>query len=169
MINGITFDEQTISAANMGHFMNVFSGHQSGVTQGCEITNDANNMYISAGYFLIMGRQVQIVGNQAVPLESVDSGGLYCVVVFEIDLSKVNTESSFLQGTIKTLTSASAYPVPTQEDIDDAGTVYQYPLARYHVTSSGVDNFTNLTNEVDVDWVPASKFRLVGTTLYIDE
>ena len=169
MINGITFDEQTITAANMAHFMNVFSGHQNGVTQGCEITSDANNLYIAPGYFLIHGRQVQIVGTQTVPLEHVDSGALYCLVVFEIDLTKTNTETSFLQGTIRTLTSASAYPAPTQEDLDDGGTVYQYPLARYHVTSSGVDNFTDRTGSVDVDWIPASKLRLVGTTLYIDE
>lgn len=169
MINGITFDEQTITAANMGHFMNVFSGKQTGVTQGCEITNDTSNMYIAAGYFLIVGRQVQIVGTQTVPFETVDSGGLYCKVVFEIDLTKTNTESSFLQGTIKTLTSASAYPAPTQNDIDNGGTLYQYPLAQYHVTSGGVDSFTDLTSEVDVNWIPASKFRLVGTTLYIDE
>lgn len=168
MINGITFDEQTITAANMAHFMNVFSGHQNGVTQGCEITNDASNLYIAPGYFLIHGRQVQIVGTQTVALERVSSGALYCLVVFEIDLSKTNTETSFLQGTIRTLTSASAYPVPTQEDLDDGGTVYQYPLARYHVTSSGADSFTDLTEDVAVDWMSEGKFRLVGTTLYID-
>lgn len=168
MINGITFDEQTITAANMGHFMNVFSGKQTGITQGCEITSDADNMYIDAGYMLICGRQVQIIGNQTVPLETVDSGELFCMVVFEIDLTKTNTESTFLQGTIKTLSSASAYPVPTQNDLDEGGTLYQYALAKYHATVSGADSFTDLTSDIDAGWMKESKFRLVGTTLYID-
>ena len=168
MIKGITFDEQTISAANMGHFMNVFSGKQTGVTQGCTITNDTTNLYIDAGYFLICGRQVQIIGTQTVPFETVLSGELYCKVVFEIDLTKVNTENDFLQGTIKTLTNSSGYPTVTQDDLDDGGTLYQYEIAKYHVTVSGPDNVTDLTNAISVDWMPESKFRLVGTTLYID-
>ena len=44
MIKGITFDSQQISAANMGHFMNVFSGNQSGITQGCAVTHDSTNI-----------------------------------------------------------------------------------------------------------------------------
>lgn len=168
MIKGITFDEQTISAANMGHFMNVFSGKQTGITQGCEITYDASNLYIASGYMLICGRQVQIVGTQTVPLNTVVSGELYCKVVFEIDLTKTNTEEDFLQGTIKTLTSSSGYPVPTQDDLDEGGTLYQYELASYHVSVSGADSITPLTNDIAVDWMPESKFRLVGTTLYID-
>ena len=169
MIKGITFDEQSISAANMGHFMNVFSGKQTGITQGCAITSDASNLYIAAGYMLICGRQVQIVGNQTVPFLSVASGELFCKIVFQIDLTKTNTESDFLQGTIETLSSASAYPVATKNDLDEGGTLYQFELAQYHVTSSGVDSVVDLTNAVSVDWLPKSKLRLVGTTLYIDE
>ncbi|HAC61272.1 MAG TPA: hypothetical protein DCF66_03780 [Lachnospiraceae bacterium] len=169
MIKGITFDEQTISAANMGHFMNVFSGHQSGVTGGCELTHDTSNMYIGAGYMLISGRQVQIIGTQTIPFVTVASGELYCLTVFQIDLSKTNTESDFLQGTIETLTSSSGYPVPQQDDLDNGGTIYQLPIARYHASVSGVDSFQDMLKNVAVDWLPASKLRLVGTTLYIDE
>lgn len=170
MIKGITFDAQQISAANMGHFMNVFSGKQSGITQGCEITNDASNIYIAPGYLLLKGRQVQIVGTQTVPLQTVVSGELFCKVVFQIDLSKTNTESAFLQGTIETLTSASGYPAVQQDDIDEGGTLYQWPIAQYHVTVSGADSFTDLTNEISVDWISKGKFSLntATNTLTID-
>lgn len=164
MIKGITFDAQQISAANMGHFMNVFSGKQSGVTQGCAVTYDTDNLYIAAGYLLLCGRQVQIIGTQTVPLESVISGELYCKTVFQIDLSKTNTESVFLQGTIETLTSSSGYPAVRQDDIDNGGTIYQWAIAQYHVTVSGADNIVDLTNPVSVDWVSKGNFTLNTST-----
>lgn len=164
MIKGITFDSQQISAANMGHFMNIFSGGQSGITQGCAVTYDANNIYVAPGYLLLKGRQVQIVGTQTIPLETVSTGGLYCMVVFQIDLSKTNTEEIFLQGTIETLTSASGYPTLRQDDIDNGGTIYQWPIARYHVTPSGADSLTDQTEEVAVDWLAKSKLTLNTTT-----
>lgn len=164
MIKGITFDMQQVTAANMGHFMNVFSSYQSGITQGCEVTSDASNLYIAPGYMLLCGRQVQIVGTQTVPLETVASGEQYCVVVFQIDLTKQNTSSVFLQGTIETLTSSSGYPTVTQQDIDDGGTLYQWPIAKYHVTASGADSFTDLTETVDTTWISKGRFSLDTST-----
>lgn len=164
MIKGITFDSQQISAANMGHFMNVFSGKQSGITQGCAVTYDSTNLYLAAGYMLLKGRQVQIVGTQTIPLETVASGELYCKAVFEIDLTKTNTTSSFLQGMIKTLTSSSGYPAVTQQDIDNGGTLYQWPIAQYHVTASGADSVEVLTEACSVDWLSKSKITLNTST-----
>lgn len=164
MIKGITFDEQQISAANMGHFMNVFSGKQSGITQGCEVTYDSDNLYIAEGYMLLSGRQVQIVGTQTVPFLTVISGELFCKTVFQIDLSQTNTESTFLQGTIETLSSSSAYPAVRQDDIDDGGTIFQWPIAQYHVTVSGAENVVDLTNTVSVDWVSKASFTLNTST-----
>lgn len=164
MIKGITFDAQQVTAANMGHFMNVFSGKQSGITQGCAVTSDSSNLYIAPGYLLLCGRQVQIVGTQTVPLQTVATGALYCKVVFQIDLSQSNTESTFLQGTIETLSSASGYPTVQQDDIDNGGTIYQWPIAQYHVTVSGMDSFRDLTGNVQIDWLSKSKFTLNTST-----
>ena len=164
MIKGITFDSQQISAANMGHFMNVFSGKQSGITQGCAITYDSDNLYIAPGYLLLCGRQVQIVGTQTVPLETVVSGELFCKTVFQIELSQTNTTSTFLQGTIETLTSASGYPAVQQDDIDNGGIIYQWPIAQYHVTVSGADSVVDLTESVSVNWIDKSKFTLNTST-----
>ena len=168
MIKGITFDEQDVSAANDGHIYNVLANGATGITQGCTVTNDTTNLYISAGYMLICGRQVQVVSTETVPLETVASGELYCTVVYQIDLTQTNTQNDFLQGSIVTLTNSSGYPAVTQDDLDDGGTLYQYPIARYHVTVGGADNFTDLTTNADITFIKASQFRLVGTTLYID-
>jgi len=168
MIKGITFDEQTVAAANDGHIYNVLAQGETGITQGCNITSDSSNMYIDTGYMLICGRQVQVVSMETVPLETVSSGELYCKVVYQIDLTQTNTENDFLQGSIVTLTNSSGYPAVTQDDLDDGGTLYQYPLAQYHVTVGGADSFTDLTQDADLIFMKASQFRLVGTTLYID-
>lgn len=164
MIKGITFDSQQVSAANFGHLTNVLIEKQSGITQGCEVTNDSANLYMAAGYILLCGRLVQIVGTQTISLETVASGELYCKAVFEIDLTKTNTSSSFLQGTIKTLTSSSGYPSVTQQDIDNGGTLYQWPIAQYHVTANGADSMSVLTNSINVDWISKSKFTLNTST-----
>lgn len=172
MIKGITFDEQTVKAENMAHFMRVFSANSNGITRGCEITSDSDNMYISAGYMLIMGREIQVIGTHTVPLTKVATGEQYCRVVYEIDLSKSNTDEVFNQGTIKTLTSSSGYPELTQQDLEDEPTgVYQLLLAQYHSSTSGIDLFTSKADKVDASWMNEAAFkkhfRLDGTDLYI--
>lgn len=172
MIKGITFDEQTVKAENMAHFMRTFSGDANGITRGCDITSDADNMYIAEGYMLLMGREIQVIGTHTVPLNKVTTGEQYCRVVYEIDLSKSNTDDVFNQGAIKTLTSSTGYPNLTQQDLEDNPTgIYQYLLAQYHSTTSGIDSFTAKTETVDTNWMNEEKFKkhfnLKGTDLYI--
>ena len=160
MIKGITFDEQSISSQDMAHFMRLFSRSQNGATRGCEISHDNNNIYISEGYYLIFGRQIRIVGTQTVPIVSISSGELYCTAVLQIDLSKTNTETEFIQGTIETVTSSSGYPALTQEDLEaNLLGLYQYPIASYHVTVSGIDSFIVKSKEISADWVEAGEFE----------
>lgn len=172
MIKGITFDEQTVTAENMAHLMKAFSGNVSGITRGCEITSDANNMYISEGYMLIQGREVQVIGTHSVSLNKVTAGEQYCRVVYEIDLSNSNTSDAFNQGAIKTLTLSSGYPTLTQQDLEDNPTgVYQFLLAQYHTSPSGIDSFTAKASSIDTSWMNEEAFKkhfsLKGTDLYI--
>lgn len=168
MIRGITFDQQAIKAEDMAHFMRKFSANANGITRGCNITNDSSKMYISEGYMIFQGRQVEIIGTQEVSFETVTTGELYCVVVMEIDLSKSNTETACNQLALKTLTSSSGYPSLTQQDLEDNPTgKYQYELARYRVSTSGMDSFKSSASEVS-ELMPRSAFKLTGTDLYID-
>lgn len=172
MIQGIEFDQQAIKAEDMAHFMRKFSGDANGITRGCAITSDADNMYIAEGYMLIQGRQVKITGTHTVALNKVTTGEQYCRVVVEIDLSKSNTESANNQLSIKTLASSSGYPAVTQQDLEDNPTgTYQYLLAQYHTSTSGVDSFSSTAAEVDTDFMKeadfSNHFKLTGTDLYI--
>lgn len=167
MISGITFDQQAIKAEDMAHFMKAFSSDAVGITRGCEVTSDSSNLYISEGYLLIQGRQIKITGTQTVPFNTVTTGEQYCRVVIEIDLSKANTETACNQLSIKTLTSSSGYPSLTQQDLEENPTgTYQYLVAQYHTSISGIDSFTAKAGNADMPLTKAN-FVVTGTDLYI--
>lgn len=159
MISGITFDQQAIKAEDMAHFMRTFSANANGITRGCTITSDSSNMYIAEGYLLIQGREIKITGTQTVALNKVTTGEQYCNVVIELDLSKSNTETVCNQLNIKTLTSSSGYPSLTQQDLEDIPTgVYQYLLAQYHTSTSGIDSFVAKAEEADTTFMKEADF-----------
>lgn len=144
MVRGITFSEQLITSDDFSHFMYTFLNKANGVTKGCEISTADANIYIQKGYFIQFGRMVQIVGTETIETPEVQSGTLYCRLVFEIDLSKNNTAESFSQGYFKTLTSASGYPEVTQQDLDSGGTIYQATWATYVKGVEGISNFRDV-------------------------
>lgn len=144
MINGITFSECLITSSDFAHFMYTMLGNTDGVTKGCEISVANDLIYVQKGYFIQSGRMVQVVGTEELATPEVQSGQLFCKVVFEIDLTKNNTADNFTQGYFKTLTSSAGYPEVTQEDMDDGGMIYQMPWATYTKTVNGVGDFKDV-------------------------
>lgn len=156
MVNGITFSEQLITSANFAHFMYTFLNHANGVTKGCGLSQSNGKIYVQKGYFMAYGRMVQIAGVEEIPSPDVPAGQLYCKVVFEIDLSKENTAEEFNQGYFKTLTSAGNYPVLTQQDLDNGGTVFQMPWCQYIKQAGGISDFRDLREILDMSSVWAA-------------
>lgn len=140
MIRGITFSDQITTSDDFAHLQNKWFNGVSGVTKGCKITADDNNIYITAGYFLIYGRLVRIIGTETFESEVVETTKYY-KLVFEIDLSKTNTVNSFMQGYFKFVSSATGYPDLIQEDLDADGKVYQMEFARFVKNTSSITNF----------------------------
>lgn len=147
MIKGITFDEQSMSSANMAHFAYAFMAGISGVTKGCEVTASGSALNISAGYFFAHGRQVQTIGSTQVTAPTVQSGTVYARLVFTIDLNVSNTASAFNQGYFEVLTNATKYPDLIQQDLDTDGKKYQMPFAKMMIGTNGI---TNLTDDREV-------------------
>lgn len=141
---GITFDKQLLTSRQHAHFQNLFLNHTDGITKGCEVTQADGKIYVQKGFFVISGRFVEVTGVETIETPQVPSGTLFCKVVYEVDLSKVNTESNFAQGYFRTLTSAAGYPTVVQEDLDGTGTVYQMPFCQYEKTVSAVGAFRDL-------------------------
>lgn len=150
MIRGITFADQLTTSDDFAHLQNKWFNGVSGVTKGCEVTADADNVYVAPGYFLIAGRLVRIVGTETIVSEVVEVNK-YCSVVFEIDLSKTNSTTVFTQGYFKLLSNTDTYPTLTQEDLDADGTVYQMEFARFVKTTTSITSFESRVTPLNVD------------------
>jgi hypothetical protein len=155
MLKGQVFSEQTFSSDCFAHFINTFLSKHNGVTKGCVLSNTANSVTVSAGYFVVQGRFLQEIGSTTLPVTSATE---YCKLVCEIDLSKVNTTVSFLQASWKILKSSVGYPALIQQDLENGGTIFQLEFAKFQNTTGGITNFvdtrmlidfTSIYNEVD--------------------
>lgn len=135
MLRGHVFKFQTFANEVFAHFINTFLQGHMGVTKGCELTNTISSVSIGTGYFCIVGRFLEIVGNETI--EDITNTGYYRLIC-EIDLSKTNTTSTLNQAQIKLLRGTSTYPTLIQEDLDNGGIVYQYEFAQFRVTDNGI-------------------------------
>ena len=121
------------------------------MTKGCGISQADGNVYVQKGYFVVCGRFVRVVGVETIPTPEVLSGQLYCKVVFEVDLTKVNTPEEFGQGYFKVMQNASGYPELTQEDLDADGTLYQMPWCKFIKAVDGISEFRDRRPIMNLD------------------
>lgn len=140
-VRGITFAKQTVSSNDDAHIYKVLLQGRNGRTKGCNMTYGTDDIYISEGYFFAGNRLIEIPSTETVSTPIVTSGTTYCRLVFEVDLSKINTNEAFTQGYFKILTASGDYPSITQEDVDNGGNIYQLPFARFTKTISGIGSF----------------------------
>lgn len=172
MIRGITFADQLTTSDDFAHLQNKWFNGVSGVTKGCAVTADADNVYVAPGYFLIAGRLVRIVGTETIPSEVVEVAKK-CILVFEIDLSKTNSTTVFNQGYFKVLSNVDEYPTLIQEDLDNGGAVYQMEFARFVKTTTSITDFESRVIPLNVSNVWADiemefNERLLEFSTYFD-
>lgn len=146
MVKGETFNLQHFESEAFRHFINVFTNKESGITQGCEITRDSQNIAVGQGYFFICGGLLRETTGTANEIPS-DAG--YYKLVYEIDLSKTNTKDNFNQGSYKFIKALGDYPSLTQQDLDNGGTIYQLPFAQFRITEQGLQDFLDIRNIVN--------------------
>ena len=144
MIRGITFSEQMFYSADFAHFQHFWLNGKSGITKGCNITQDGSQVTIGKGYFIVHGRLMNVEVAEVIGSAYGYETG-YNRIVYEIDLSKNNTVTEFNQGSIKVLHSAAL----TQQDLDNDGTVYQYPLCHFQWSGSSIASFVVDAGELD--------------------
>lgn len=140
-IRGITFSKQLVSANDDSHVFKTLLNGRKGKTRGCGMTFATDDIYVSDGYFFASNRLIEVSSTETIATPVVSSGTTYCRLVFEIDLSKTNTNAEFNQGYFKILSSTTDYPGITQEDLDNGGNVYQLPFARFTKSVSGIGSF----------------------------
>lgn len=144
MIRPGTFDRSYVFSDDLAFQMNYFFQGKMGVMKGCAVTNDGvGNLSISEGFFAICGRILNNIGGTLIPIPVVASGTLYSILVYEVDLTQINTPTQFNQGALKIISDGSAYPTLTKQDLTDGGTLHQYEFCRFANTSAGAGVLTD--------------------------
>ena len=142
-VRGITFSKQSVSSNDDSHIYKTLLNGRNGRTKGCKMTFGTDDIYVSNGYFFASNRLVEISSQETITTPVVSTGNLYCRLVFEIDLSKINTNAEFKQGYFKILSSESTYPDIKQENLEEGGNIYQLPFAKFVKSVSGISNFVS--------------------------
>ena len=155
MLKGHVFSEQIFGNQIFALFINTFLHGRNGVSnnykEGMAITYSGSNVHIASGAICIQGRFLEEDSGKDIVA---DTDSQYCSLVLEINLDAVNTSSSFLQADYKIIKNASNYPPLTQNNIvkNNAG-IYQYELARFRTSASGITDFQDKRTFLDFDTI----------------
>lgn len=142
---GQVFSNQLFESHIFALFVNSFLSGGNGIAQGYKnsmaITHSGSDLTIDTGAIVIQGRYLEEDTGTTI---NAGTDSLFCKLVIEIDLDKINTQNDFRQGYYKIITDSSNYPALTQNDIvNDVSGVYQYELARFKTNSSGITDFVD--------------------------
>lgn len=153
MLKGHVFTKQLFGNPIFALFINTFLNGKNGISNnyknGMAVTYSGNTVTVDSGAVCIQGRFLEEDTSTTL---SAGTDTAFCKLVIEIDLDKQNTETDFLQGVYKVVKSASVYPTLTQTDIvkNNAG-VYQYELARFKTSASGITEFSDKRTFLDFE------------------
>lgn len=151
MLKGHVFSKQLfgnpIFALLINTFLNGANGVSNNYKNGMAVSYSGSIVTVNSGAVCIQGRFLE--EDTSTPV-SAGTDSAYCKLVIEIDLDKENTDSEFTQGYYKIVKSTSGYPNLTQTNIvKNVSGVYQYELARFRTSSSGITEFQDMRTFLD--------------------
>lgn len=151
MLKGHVFSKQLFGNPIFALFINTFLNGVNGVSNnyknGMAVSYSGSTVTINSGAVCIQGRFLEEDTSSSV---SAGTDSAYCKLVIEIDLDKENTDSEFTQGYYKIVKSTSSYPNLTQTNIvKNVSGIYQYELARFRTSSSGITEFQDMRTFLD--------------------
>lgn len=155
MLKGHVFSKQLFENPIFALFINTFLNGKNGISNnyknGMQVTYSGSTLTVDSGAVCIQGRFLE--EDTSTPVAT-GTNNAYCKLVIEIDLDKQNTESQLNQAAYKVITSASGYPNLTQTNIvkNNAG-IYQYELARFKTSASGITDFQDMRTFLDFDTI----------------
>lgn len=157
MLKGHVFNEQLFGNNIFALFINTFLDGKNGVINNYKnkmaVTYSGNTVTVQSGAVCIQGRFLEEDTDTDVVAGTDNS---YCKLVIEIDLNKQNTEEDFTQAYYKIIKSSSGYPSLTQTDIINNNGIYQFELARFRTSSSGITDFTDTREFLDFESIYAA-------------
>ena len=153
MLKGHVFKEQKFGNQIFALFINTFLDGKNGIhndyKNSMAVTYSGSNVTVDSGAVCIQGRFLEEETSTTI---NAGTDALYCKLVIEIDLSKINTVNDLNQACYKLVTDVNTYPALTQNNIVKNNTgIYQYELARFRTTSSGILEFQDMRTYLDFD------------------
>ena len=150
MLKGHVFSKQIFENPIFALWIDTLLGGKCGIgpyENKMQVTKSGNTLTIASGTVCIKGRFVEEDTSTQV-IAGTDNA--YCVLAIEVNLDKTNTESELNQVSYKIIKGASNYPSLTQTDIvrNNSG-IYQYELARFRTSSSGITDFQDKRTFLD--------------------
>ena len=158
MLKGDVFNKQYFSSNTFALFVDTFLASRCGIINGyknsMDISNTTNQITVSSGAVCIRGRFAREDSYTTINVNY--QSNMYCILVIEVDLDKINTPSEFEQASYKVIAGENTYPSLTQTNIvmNEAG-IYQYELARFTCNSSGITNFEDRRTFLDFNSIYA--------------
>lgn len=153
MLKGHVFKRQVFGNQIFALFIDTFLNEKCGISakygEKMQVTYNGDTLYVNSGCVCVRGRFLEEDTSTEV-LAGTETA--FCKLVIEIDLDKENTDENLLQATYKIVKSSSNYPSLAQTDIvaNNSG-VYQFELAQFKTTSSGITDFVDKRTYLDFD------------------
>lgn len=134
--SGITFPWQKVTPSDDASVRR--SVLADGILSGCEISYIGSTLTMGAGLLIGCGRQFRHTAVQNFAVTGASSG--YARLVITIDTTKASTKDAFDQiGTaIEYATALDGFTQLRQDDINEAGTVYQMQICVVSLGAGGI-------------------------------
>ena len=167
MLKGHVFSKQLFGNPIFALFINTFLNGENGISDnyknGMAVTYSGSVLTVDSGAVCIQGRFLE---EDTFSQVAAGTDVAYCKLVIEIDLDKQNTKSEFAQGAYKVVKSNSGYPSLTQTNIvkNNSG-IYQYELARFRTTASGITDFQDKRTYLNFNTIYAEIRKEYGAVL----
>ena len=108
---------------------------------GCELSYSGYTLTMAAGSMIVSGRQFRHTAAQNWAVTGASSG--YARLLLTIDVTKASTENAFEQisASIEYATAANGFTALRQDDINNAGTIYQAVVCVVSLGAGGITGF----------------------------
>lgn len=150
MIRPITFEEQIVgSKTDGGVYRNIYP--YDGILWGCGVTTTNTQIEIASGLFVLCGRLIWVDGKTVFPMEDPIQNG-YARLKAQIDLNAPSTQEECGQfSTAVEFSTTTLFPELTQEDINNAGKVYEQELAVVKIEAGNITGVTRKMENAEID------------------
>ena len=167
MLKGHVFSQQVFGVQVFAAFVDTFLNEECGIKNGygnsMSVSCSGSTVTVQSGIACIRGRFAEEDSSTDI---SAGTENMYCKLVIEVDLDKTNTDTTLNQASYKIVKSSSTYPELTQTDIvNNVSGIYQFELARFKTTSSGITDFEDTRTFLDFESIYAKVENKLQETL----